>query len=416
MNEFRYSPQRENHENVPSDFYMGTIAKTISLIVSRIPTNVYNRSHTVRHITDISDPYSTSDTFNEFPDTNDNTSELDSADVLSIIHALQGHSSTSNKCALCNTDGHTTIDCFKFIDYNLCNQLQKTNPTLAAKILAKHHFSPGFRRGRSSPSSNRSSTPSNTRTSPPSTLRLVNDQFVPNDTLATITEDSNDSVVHCLNANVPHFDSYLHADPLLFCPDINTQIDNTIHSIHVDLPMNEYSAVLEDSRTINTVGITDHSFPEDPIHQGFTERLHCCFDDTVPQELIDPSAPQVREGIFAAQIDSGANTNTTNHASLLWNVHKLDHPKRMQDAGQTEHLSKYRGYLVLQDTDHSYKAVATYYTPSIHATIISPDAICKQYSAVKTCNFNFDVDTHEGKLQFCNRSNVSLFSPQVSHT
>ena len=244
------------------------------------------------------------------------------------------------------------------------------------------------------------------RSSKPSTLHLLSDTLSSDEPLDSLHTDSSTSVIHCLTANVPHFDTYINEAPILYTPEISHQIDNTIHSVHVDLPTHEYSVVLEDSRTSNLFGITDYTFPEDPIHQGFTDRINCCMGNND----IDVSAPSSPVGIFAAQIDSGANTNTTNHASLLWNVHKLEQPKRMHDAGQNEHLSTYRGYLVLQDTDLSYKAVATYYTPSIHATIISPDAICKQYSSVKKCNFTFDVDSHKGKLQFCNRSDLPIFS------
>jgi hypothetical protein len=58
MSEYQYSQQCENHHSILTDFFMGTIAVTLQLIISRLPSSVYNRSLTIRLITDqvVSDP------------------------------------------------------------------------------------------------------------------------------------------------------------------------------------------------------------------------------------------------------------------------------------------------------------------------------------------------------------------------
>ena len=87
-----------------------------------------NHTHTVCHLTNASGYFNATD------DSSNN--DLEPNDLLTLICAVHGQSPASNKCALCHSEGHELIDCFKYIDYNLCVQLQKTYPSLAAKILA----------------------------------------------------------------------------------------------------------------------------------------------------------------------------------------------------------------------------------------------------------------------------------------
>ena len=99
---------------------------------------------------------------------------------------------------------------------------------------------------------------------------------------------------------------------------------------------------------------------------------------------VDGDTQELTQAI-GGQFDSGANMNTTNHLSLLWNVHKLKSPRYTLDAGQNRHTSRYRGYLVLPCTRHGqigYIAIATYYTPTIGVTLIAPSAIREQYPSV----------------------------------
>ena len=425
MNEFRYSQQRESVSEVPSNFYMGTLAQTLTLIIARIPNSVYNRNqghqghHAVRLLTDGS----------THTDTSDESPDFNADDVIDIIRAVQGHSSTSKKCALCNSESHELLDCFKYIDYNLCVQLQKSHPTLAAKILAKHSHSPRFQRSRTSALTSTSQTKSHNK----SNVRLLQ-QRDSSDSDDSDSEPDNSTdetgVIHCIqapttdlsNMEPPNTDtSPLDlSEHMLKIPDDLDDINDTIRSINFDLPLVSSDNALDDIRSQNEYGINDFSFPEDPIHELFTEQPSCCLPCNVnvttanahsPHDGInDPIAPKNPSLSVSAQIDSGANTNTTNQASILWNIHRLSKPKRMYDAGQTEHIAKYRGFIVLQDNDNSYKAIATYYTPTIHATILSPNAICKQYTTVKQCTFTFDIETSQGTMIFKNNTNASVFS------
>ena len=402
MNEFRYSQQRENINEVPTNFYMGTLAQTLTLIISRIPTTMYNRTHTVRHLTNDSN-YSTAADVSS-------TNDLETDEVLTLIRAVHGQSPTSNKCALCHSEGHELIDCFKYIDYNLCVQLQKTHPSLAAKILAKHSHSPGFRRSRIPTTKPHKTSSSN--------VRLLTDTINSEIDSSESDSDEHDTTgkINCITANVNDYASYIDSDTILYSPEDDDDIDNTIQSINMDLPLTSSDNAMDDVRTQNEYGITDFSFPEDPIRALFDDTdTNCisCHDnttDTLIDGKLDSVAPIQSSLKVSAQIDSGANTNTTNQASILWNIHRINNPKRMTDAGQTEHVAKYRGFIVLQDSDGSYKAIATYYTPTIHATILSPNAICKQYSSVKQCSFTFDIDTSKGTMIFKDNVDKSVFS------
>jgi GAG-pre-integrase domain len=115
-----------------------------------------------------------------------------------------------------------------------------------------------------------------------------------------------------------------------------------------------------------------------------------------------------------AQIDSGANLSTTNQASLLWNLHKLDRPRELIDAGQHSHIARYRGLIVVPCDHGMCKAVITYYTPTINATIISPNAICQQFRSVKHYAANMNVDDASGRIVFKNGTHEALFTIPVT--
>jgi hypothetical protein len=91
-------------------------------------------------------------------------------------------------------------------------------------------------------------------------------------------------------------------------------------------------------------------------------------DDAAPVNLIPNS--------MVAQVDGGANANTTNQSAYLWYVRKLKRPALMADAGKNSHTSNYQGYLVVKCADGTFRAVLTYFTPSIKSTLICPNAIC----------------------------------------
>jgi Reverse transcriptase (RNA-dependent DNA polymerase) len=125
--------------------------------------------------------------------------------------------------------------------------------------------------------------------------------------------------------------------------------------------------------------------------------------------LAQPSSTDI-----IAQIDSGANISTTNQASILWNIHKLDVPRDFQDAGQTTHTALFRGSIVVPCANGENKPVLAYYTPSINATIISPNAICTQYRSVKHYTTCMDVDNESGAIQFKNIRQQVLFTMPIT--
>lgn len=192
-------------------------------------------------------------------------------------------------------------------------------------------------------------------------------------------------------------------------------IDNTIRSINVDLPSMEDLHALNDIRSQIPHGVADDTFPEDPVRQLFTDECQVRALDTLllKDGNIDPVAPKPTP---SAQIDSGANANSTNQASLLLNIHKLDRPKPMADAGSHPHTAYYRGYLVIPIADGTYRATATYYTPSIPMTIITPNAICRQFPSVKSWQIDCDIDKLQGNFTFRNKSKDTIFSiPFTTH-
>ena len=404
MNEFE-AGRISQRVDIPIAFGMGAIGMTIQSIAKRIPDG---GSTVIRQLTsNCTSPLdASSDDFT--PD-----------DIQAIVHAVQTTSNpgtkNTTKCLLCNVAGHDILDCYQFIDYNLCQQLSKTNPELAKKILARHKTSPRFTRH--TPNGN------STSSAPSSTVRNLTADLSP--LSLDDTPDDNPGIVHCLTANVQNFDTYFEP-PILFDPhDHDDDLSNRCHSLHFDFPIEDHLGGLDDVRS-NPDGLLPENphlelFREDKcvrqVSQSDTNKENVSpppdFDTQVDlwcDGISDPVAPPPPyHSPVVAQIDGGANVSTTNQASILWNVHKLDRPKFAGDVGGVHHVSHYRGFIVLEDKDGTQKSILTYFTPTIHATIICPHTICDQYSTVTQFTSVADVTTSTGIISFLNKQDTSVF-------
>ena len=103
------------------------------------------------------------------------------------------------------------------------------------------------------------------------------------------------------------------------------------------------------------------------------------------EALLSSSAPT------RAHVDSGSMATTTNNADILW--HYTAYPSGskapvLKVADDYEHRPVGEGYLrVPVDNDHGYQMVKCFLTPSLPATIVSPDALgrqlgCRGYTSV----------------------------------
>ena len=110
---------------------------------------------------------------------------------------------------------------------------------------------------------------------------------------------------------------------------------------------------------------------------------------------------------FQTQMDSGANTSATNDINRLRDVIWIK-PFNVGSANSSPHTSMKMlaiGRLPLYDTHNKERIdVACYYSPQIDGTIISPQAICKEFNNrfsgwIKFCK----LDTRMGHIYFSPR-------------
>jgi hypothetical protein len=242
-------------------------------------------------------------------------------DMKHNIHAVRHETSNDiTGCQVCKDTRHNSEDCYKAIA--AAHAFAKT-PELAQRILKKYSKPPTPPR-----KSNRKSI-----------HRVVFDDDDPEDQAVfdefPASEELNE---HHAADNDDNIVAY-------------TDIDNGIQSI----VLNTASNVFMD-----------------------TANIHSCGED-----IITPISASTDPKIIVSQYDGGANVNTTNEISALWNLHKIDQPREMSDIGKNRYFARYRGYLVFRTKcPQNYRAILTYYTPSIPNTVISSDAIVTQFPEI----------------------------------
>jgi hypothetical protein len=354
----------EDQTIIPPQYTMDLMADTISEIIDSIPSNSnYNSNSNHNHYRSTVRNINTDE-----PDDGEllrHYTDIQDTDISNIVHSLHAKELINpSKCAICNHDGHPTIDCHKFISFSLCALQAKSHPELVTKIVQKYkHFPPSNNRG----------TP---------TVRQVIDTDI-GDLDKTIDDNEENTTVRCIFASSKcNTDVNNASSDEDFNLDIINQSNNMINSIDID-----FSAWCSDDTNV-----------------------HCCGED-----IIDTISPNSGVTEIVAQFDSGANTNITNQKNLLWNLQKLKTPKTISDAGQTKHIANHRGYLVVpRASDGNFQAIHTYYTPSMSVTILSPTAICSQFNKIGAWNLHTKLNTNTANADFNDHHGTTIFTLQLS--
>jgi hypothetical protein len=289
--------------------------------------------------------------------------QVTDAQITAVVHALRTNEANTKCCGICEKD-HAMVDCHKLINYVFADLHAKQHPELIAKVLTKYKNTPlpPSRASTSRPGSQRStreSTPRHTSNRPAALHALIAD------TSSTPSEPDVDEppspedigIVNTLNLSDDIWDDW----------DWSQEELSPLHSVDID--------VLDMPTIYNTV--------------------HCCDADA------DFDAPSAQQNGVVAQYDSGANTNLTNQLKYLWNVHSIKHAKVVHDASGHPHNAYHRGYMVLPTADGTgYKAVGTFFAPTIETTVLAPVPICHQYPYLRMVDTSTDIDTHEAIVNF----------------
>jgi hypothetical protein len=316
---------------LPTRYNMGQITQTIETLITTNPHKqpFYNPSFRNNSPRNTIHAVRFTDAPTEFFD-----DELPDPEP-ATIHALQqGQSKEITGCELCKDTRHNTIDCYKAI---AAAHAFAKKPELAQRILKKHAKPPVH---------------------PPTSRRntvhcLVHDDDNPdNDEDTDKYTPAENGTINCLQCDRRSFPANIPSDANTLIQ--HTVIDNGIQSV-----------------TLNTA-------PDVFMDTG---NIHSC-----QENIITPVCETQGIPIFA-QFDGGADVNTTNQLSALWNLHKIDQPRGMSDVGDNRYVSHYRGYLVFRThCPQKYRAILTNYTPSITKTLINPDEIKAQFPDITKCN------------------------------
>ena len=135
------------------------------------------------------------------------------------------------------------------------------------------------------------------------------------------------------------------------------------------------------------------------------------------QELRDEESLLAKSAPLRAHLDGGAMVSTTDRASALWNLRELSPEARptLRVADDHKHRPTHQGYLKVQvDNAKGYEFVHCYFTPSLPATIISPDAASRQFN----CRGYQSVSVRSNEpgscsvtLNHCRRSSEDIVFP-----
>jgi hypothetical protein len=257
------------------------------------------------------------------------------------IHAVRHEPSNAiTGCQVCKDTRHNSEDCYKAIA--AAHAFAKT-PELSQRILKKHSKPPTPPR-----KSNRKSI-----------HRVVFDDDDPEDQAVFDEFPASEAPasIHCLCS-----------DPIVL-----HSTDDPINAHHADDNDDDIVAYTDIDNGIQSIVLNTASnvFMD-------TANIHSCGED-----IITPISASSDPKIIVSQYDGGANVNTTNEISALWNLHKIDQPREMSDIGKNRYFARYRGYLVFRTKcPQNYRAILTYYTPSIPNTVISSDAIVTQFPEI----------------------------------
>jgi hypothetical protein len=147
--------------------------------------------------------------------------EISDEDIDLVVHAVSTEDMNNvHKCCICNQDGHSTIDCHKFIAYNLCLLKAKDNPVLVSKLNAKYKHFPQMTK----------------RPSPPTKTPNAHKSAIHNIT----TECNDDPVLHAPSESAIHCISLMDEDDTdcVFHVQMDDAID-VLQPLLFDLPQDQ---------------------------------------------------------------------------------------------------------------------------------------------------------------------------------
>jgi hypothetical protein len=123
-----------------------------------------------------------------------------------------------------------------------------------------------------------------------------------------------------------------------------------------------------------------------------------------------------------AHMDGGAQTTTTSDLSLLWHMQYFAKDAKvatLRVADETAHYPTGYGYLKVPSlTGEGHEMVACFYTPTLPATLLSPDRVghangCEGYSTLSLFKESAR-DACELRLHHCKRSAQDILFPLTS--
>jgi hypothetical protein len=121
-----------------------------------------------------------------------------------------------------------------------------------------------------------------------------------------------------------------------------------------------------------------------------------------------------------AHVDGGAQTSTTDQLHLLWHYTEFSSDRKvptLRVADETPHYPTGYGYLKTPSlTGNGYHMVACFYTPTLPATLISPDRIGKAFKCegYSTLSLFKQKQQCELRLHHCQRDSQDLLFPLTS--
>ena len=209
--------------------------------------------------------------------------------------------------------------------------------------------------------------------------------------------------------------------------------DHVLHSLDQDrlladiLEADPESTV--SSRDVHLLSSVSPTHPADfvdeccPSHdegQKFTEALvhMACLTRQHDGDLVrayketqrsDPTWQQQRRAHF----DGGSMATTTHDESLVWYRRRAVNPPILRVADKRAHRPTHQGFLRVP-TSHGTKLIPTFLTPTLPATIMSPDSACRHfrcqgYTAISNC----DGHNCSLTLRHCQRTNGDIHLPAV---
>ena len=114
-----------------------------------------------------------------------------------------------------------------------------------------------------------------------------------------------------------------------------------------------------------------------------------------------------------AHIDGGSMVTTTHDSNLVWYQQPVSRPPTLRVADKRPHYPTHRGYLCIQASTGP-TLVPTYLTPTLPATILSPDATCRSFDCIGyTAISNCDGHNCSVTMRHCKRRTGDLHIPAV---